>query len=415
MSATPTPIRTTGALFPVPRTARRPRLGSGGLPVRVLTLFGTRPEVIKLAPVIAALEEGPDGFETVNVSSGQHDELARPFIDLFGIRVDHDLAAMAPAQTPSALLARILADLDPVLGRERPDLVLVQGDTGTTLAGALAAFNRRIPVGHVEAGLRSGDLESPFPEEMNRRLVTGLATLHFAATVGARNNLLREGVAADRIVVTGNPVVDAVLAVRDSAVPSPATQKLLAATRGRRRLVVTTHRRESFGQPMLESLRALRRFVDWHEDVALIFPVHPNPRVVDAARSVLGTQARAHLVPPLRYPDFIHLLSRAWLIVSDSGGVQEEAPSLGRPLLVLRERTERPEVLETGLARLVRGGARELAAQLEEASASGSWLERVAEVENPFGHGDAGRRIAFALSQRYGAAARAGITAGGHS
>jgi UDP-N-acetylglucosamine 2-epimerase (non-hydrolysing) len=400
---------------PVLRTMRQPRPRSGGARVRVLTLFGTRPEVIKLAPVIAALEERPDEFETVNVSSGQHDSLARSFIELFGLRVDHDLAAMRPAQTPSGLLARVLAALDPLLERESPDLVLVQGDTTTTLAGALAAFHRRIAVGHVEAGLRSADLRAPFPEEMNRRLVTGLATLHFAATAGARDNLRREGVADDFIFVTGNPVVDAVRAVRDRVPASPTTDRLLAATKGRRLLVLTTHRRESFGLPMLQNLRALKHFLRAHRDTALVFPVHPNPLVVEAARSVLGGLEGAHLVPPLEYPDFIRLLSEAWLIVSDSGGVQEEAPSLGRPLLVLRERTERPEVLETGLARLVRGGARHLAAELEVAAAPGSWVGRVVKVENPFGHGDAGRRIAIALSDRFGAAARAGITAGGHS
>jgi UDP-N-acetylglucosamine 2-epimerase (non-hydrolysing) len=388
---------------------------SGNGPVRVLSLFGTRPEVIKLAPVIAAIEERPDEFETINVSSGQHDSLARPFIELFGLRVDHDLAAMTRGQTPSVLLARVLAALDPLLESEAPDLVLVQGDTTTTLAGALAAFHRRIAVGHVEAGLRSADLQAPFPEEMNRRLVTGLATLHFAATEGARENLRREGVADDFIFVTGNPVVDAVRAVRDHASASPFASDLLAATRGRRLLVLTTHRRESFGPPMLENLRVLKRFLRAHPDTELVFPVHPNPRVMEAARSVLGGVEGAHLVAPLGYPDFISLLSAAWLIVSDSGGVQEEAPSLGRPLLVLRERTERPEVLETGLARLVRGGARHLEAELEVAAAPGSWVERVARVENPFGRGDAGRRIARALSHSFGAAARAGITAGGLS
>jgi UDP-N-acetylglucosamine 2-epimerase (non-hydrolysing) len=366
--------------------------------VKVLTLFGTRPEVIKLAPVIRALEEPGRSFETVNVLSGQHDDLVRPFVQAFGIRLDHDLRVMEPGQTPSLVCSRVLATLDPLLAREAPDALLVQGDTTTALAGALAAFHRRVPVGHVEAGLRSGDVLSPHPEEMNRRLVTRLATWHFAATEANRETLLREGVGDDRIFVTGNPVVDAVHTILRRLAPGPALARVLAETRGLRRIVLTTHRRESFGEVMAQNLRVLRRFVEARPDCALVFPVHPNPAVVWAARSVLNGHPRVRLLDPLGYEDFIALLAEAWLIVSDSGGVQEEAPSLGRPLLILRENTERPEAVQSGVARLVGGRPERLAALLEEAAQPGSWAENAGRVENPFGRGDAGERIVLILS-----------------
>lgn len=366
--------------------------------MKVLTLFGTRPEVIKLAPVIRALEEPARGFETVNVLSGQHDDLVRPFLRAFGIRVDHDLRVMETGQTPSLVCARVLASLDPVLERAVPDAVLVQGDTSTALAGALAGFHRRIPVGHVEAGLRSGDALSPHPEEMNRRLVSRLATWHFAATEHNRETLLGEGVDDRRIFVTGNPVVDAVRAIQRHLEPGPALAHVLAETSGLKRIVLTTHRRESFGDVITENLRVLRRFVEARPEFALVFPVHPNPAVVGAARSVLNGHPRVHLVNPLGYQDFIALLAVAWLIVSDSGGVQEEAPSLGRPLLVLRENTERPEAVRSGIARLVGGRPERLATLLGEAAQPGSWVEDAGRVENPFGRGDAGERIVLILS-----------------
>lgn len=367
--------------------------------MKVLVVFGTRPEVIKLAPVIRALESPGRSLMTVNVLSGQHDHLVQPFIRAFGIRVDHDLQVMQPGQSPSLVCSRVLAALDPLLVDEGPKAVLVQGDTSTALAGALASFHRRIPVGHVEAGLRSGDTSSPHPEEMNRRLVTRLATWHFAATKSNRKTLLEEGIAADRIFETGNPVVDSVRDILRHLVPGPGLAPTLAATRGLRRIVLTTHRRESFGTVMAENLHVLRRFVEKQPDTALVFPVHPNPAVVETTRSVLTGHGRIHLLEPLEYADFIALLSEAWLIVSDSGGVQEEAPSLGRPLLILRENTERPEVVESGLARLVGGRPERLAALLDEAAQPGSWVEGVAHVENPFGKGDAGPRIASTLEQ----------------
>ncbi len=364
--------------------------------MRVLTLFGTRPEVIKLAPVIRELEAAGE-FTTVNVHSGQHEGLAQPFVEAFGIRVDHDLRVMRPCQTPSDVCSRVLDALDGVLVREAPDAILVQGDTTTALAGALCAFHARIPVGHVEAGLRSGNDLSPHPEEMNRRLITRLATWHFAATELNRENLLREGVADAQIFVTGNPVVDSVQRVYQRLRPGRALQRVQAEMRHSRILVLTTHRRESFGEAMMENLRVLRRFVNEHPDVGLVFPVHPNPTVVSAARSVLSDHPRVLLIEPLGYEDFIALLSAAWLVVSDSGGIQEEAPSVGRPLLILRENTERPEAVSSGVARLVGGCPERLAAMLEEAASPGSWAETAGTVANPFGRGDAGIIIARTL------------------
>ncbi|MBD0371568.1 MAG: UDP-N-acetylglucosamine 2-epimerase (non-hydrolyzing) [Pyrinomonadaceae bacterium] len=360
---------------------------------KVLTVFGTRPEAIKLASTIRALEASGQS-QTVNVASAQHTDLLYPFIDLLRIRVDYNLHVMQPDQTPNEVCARILASLDTVLDKERPDLVLVQGDTTTAMAGALAAFHRRVAVGHVEAGLRSGNPRSPFPEEINRRLITQLATYHFAATGRNRITLLSEGVDWRNIFVTGNPVVDSLKEILEQPAKDSFSQELLSKTRGLKRMILTAHRRESINQGMLENFEVLKGFVASHTDVALIFPVHPNPAVVEAAREVFLGEERVHLIKPLCYREFIALLSSSWLIVSDSGGVQEEAPTLGKPLLILRENTERPEVLESGIARLVGGCPMKLAAMLEEAHADGSWADRAEKVANPFGLGDSGQQIA---------------------
>ena len=366
---------------------------------KVLTVFGTRPEVIKLAPVIEQLEVQRDVFRTVNVTSAQHTDLLYPFVRMFGIRVDHDLHIMEPNQTPNQVCARVLARLDLILDEERPDLILVQGDTTTAMAGALAGFHRRIPIGHVEAGMRSGNAYSPYPEEMNRRLITRLATYHFAATRRNRATLLAEGVPENTVFVTGNPVVDSLHAMLERAGDSPVVVRLLEATSGLKRIVLTTHRRESFGDVMAGNLGALRSFVASHPDVALLFPVHPNPDVVGPATAILSGHPRIHLIPPLGYEDFIVLLSRAWLLVSDAGGVQEEAPTLGKPVLILRENTERPEAIEAGVARLVGGEPLRLALMLEEAYRDGSWIRNVGQGANPFGQGDSGKRIAQIIAR----------------
>jgi UDP-N-acetylglucosamine 2-epimerase (non-hydrolysing) len=356
-------------------------------------VLGTRPEVIKLAPVIAQLEAAGT-FRAVNVASGQHADLLYPFVRLFGVRIDHVLNVMQAGQSINQVCARVLERLQPVLAAERPDLVLVQGDTTTALAGALAAFHERIPVGHVEAGLRSGDPHSPFPEEMNRRLITRLATYHFAATPRNRETLLAEGVDSASVFLTGNPVVDALHAIRMRPT-APELDDLLQRTAGRRLIVLTTHRRESFGEVLAGNLRVLRAFVERHADVALVFPVHPNPAVRGPARNLLTGCDRIVLIEPLDYVAFIGLLARAWLIVSDSGGIQEEAPSLGKRLLVLRENTERPEAVEAGVARLVGNDAARLEAMLEQELLGPENGARV--VLNPFGQGDSGERIVQAL------------------
>lgn len=365
----------------------------------ILTLFGTRPEIIKLAPVIWAIERRKDAWRSITVSSSQHTDLLRPFISEFNISIDYDLAVMTPNQTPSAVLARIVEAMEQLFLVERPNLVLVQGDTTTAIAGALAAFYARIPVAHVEAGLRTDNRHSPFPEEMNRRLITQLADLHFAATPKNVDILLAEGVKKECIALTGNPVVDALQHILGRSTVSLRLSQLLDSISGKRMIVLTTHRRENFGQVMSSHLKALRRFVERHPDVELVFPVHPNPSVRAAVDAEFSGAGRIHCIEPLEYTDFLHLLSRAWLVASDSGGVQEEAPSLGKPLLVLRDTTERPEVLECGVGRLVGHSGEHLEEMLETALVDQAWFDTVRATENPFGKGDAGEQIASAIAQ----------------
>jgi len=360
---------------------------------KILVLFGTRPEVIKLAPVIKALPAQPQYFEVVTVSTGQHTDLLIPFLSLFNIRPDFDLQVMSAAQTPSDVCARVMSAMDKILADEKVDVVLVQGDTSSALAGAMAAFHRKIRVGHVEAGLRSGDPLSPFPEEMNRRLISQMASFHFAATVHNRKTLIAEGFDAENIFVTGNPVVDSLKSILTDFAPGDSIKNLSAETEGLKRILLTTHRRESFGGVMAANLTVLRRFVEDHSDVCLIFPVHPNPAVRRATEEVLSPHPRVKLIDPLGYADFVHTLANSWLIVSDSGGVQEEAPSLGKPLLVLRENTERPEALWSGVAKLVGSDAAEFARILEENYADDSWIASVGKVANPFGDGTAAEKI----------------------
>ena len=363
-----------------------------------MSVFGTRPEIIKLAPVIKSLS-GNQLMTVVNVSTAQHTDLLAPFMRSFGVAADYDLQAMCAGQTPDELCARVLAKLAPIIAAEQPDLVLVQGDTTSALAGALAAFYQGCPVGHVEAGLRSGNPLSPFPEEMNRRLITRLATYHFAPTAENRFNLLSEGVADDMIFVTGNPVVDALEDILAELKPSEHIAELLARTAGLKRVVLTTHRRESFGAALRANLLALRDFARRYEDVAVLFPVHPNPNVRAAAQEILADEARIILLAPLDYADFIALLSAAWLTVSDSGGVQEEAPTLGVPLLVLRENTERPEAITAGCAELVGSSADKLRRRLEDVYRKG-WQTPLRKV-NPFGDGNSAARIAGIIGSMF--------------
>lgn len=368
-------------------------------PHRVFLVFGTRPEAIKLAPVYRALARRGERFAPVGVASGQHGQLLRPLADELGLAVDHDLAVMTPGQGPSDVAARVLAQLDPLLAEQRPDAVLVQGDTTTALAAALAAFHRGVPVAHVEAGLRTGDPASPFPEEMNRRLVGRIARWHFAATPGNADALRGEGVDAAAIAVTGNPVVDALRHMLATSEPSLRVRGLLDGLKPQRLVVLTSHRRESFGATMVGHLRALRRFVERARDTVVVFPVHPNPAVGHAVGEALGGAERVHCIEPLPYRDFLHLLERAWLVVSDSGGVQEEVTALGKPLIVLRESTERPEAVACGAARLAGRDPLLLAHLLDEAHRDPAWSRRASRTPCPFGAGDAGERIAEALAR----------------
>lgn len=362
---------------------------------KILVLFGTRPEAIKLAPVISELKRR--AVPTVVVSSSQHTDLLVPFLKIFDITVDYDLKVMTENQTPNAVCAKVLQGLDAVFEKENPNIILVQGDTTTAFAGAFAGFNRKIPVGHVEAGLRSGNLLSPFPEEMNRRLVSQVASFHFAATPDNVENLRSEGFKNGSVHLTGNTVVDALHFIRENAQPSEGIRQLLRKTEGFRRLLLTTHRRESFGEKMSGNLLSIRDFVLRHEDVCLLFPVHPNPNVRAVTNEILSGHERIHLLEPLDYTDFICLMKEAWLIASDSGGVQEESPSLGKPVLILRENTERPEAVASGIAKLV-GGNGSLGKLLEKNYSDQSWINSVRSVPNPFGDGHAAEKIVDILT-----------------
>ncbi len=365
---------------------------------KILVLFGTRPEAIKLAPIIYELKKR--FFQTVVVSSSQHKDLLKPFLKMLKIETDFDLRVMKKDQTPSQVCSLVLAKLDKILEAEMPDLILVQGDTTTALAGALAGFNRKIPVGHVEAGLRSGNLQSPFPEEMNRRLISQIGTFHFAATESNRSNLLNEQISTEKIFVTGNTVVDTLQYILKSLSPGEKITEIIKATEGKKRILLTTHRRESFGETMSENLIVLRDFVTKCKDVCLIFPVHPNPNVREVTNEILSDHPKIHLLEPLDYTDFVALMKASWLIVSDSGGVQEEAPSLGKPLFVLRENTERPEAIRSGVAKLVGGNPRTLKLMLEENYAVPTWIKSVGEVSNPFGDGKASKRITKIIEEK---------------
>jgi len=359
---------------------------------KVLSLFGTRPEVIKFAPILRHLERAGPHIQAINVVSAQHTDLLYPLNGFFKLRIDHDLHAMQSNQSPAAVGRRIVHRLLPLLELEQPDIILVQGDTSTALAGSIAGAMRRIPVGHVEAGLRSGSLSAPFPEESYRRMITRLATYHFAPTCFNRDTLLREGVANENIFLTGNPGIDSLLSVPRDSARTPGLERILAATQDYKRIVLTAHRRENFGPVMDEYFRTLRRFIEAHDDVALIFPMHPNPAIA-ASADILRGHPRIHATGALSYQDFVHLMRQSWLIVSDSGGVQEEAPSLGKPLLVLRGNTERPEAVMCGAARLAGESPESLARALEETWRNRARMAWMRAVPNPFGRGDSGARI----------------------
>jgi UDP-N-acetylglucosamine 2-epimerase (non-hydrolysing) len=360
-------------------------------------VFGTRPEAIKMAPIVQQLRAYPGTFEVTVAVTAQHREMLDQVLGLFGIEPDHDLDIMVPGQSLTEITTRSLSRLAPLMESLRPDIVLVQGDTTTTLAAALSAFYHRVPVGHVEAGLRTHDLERPFPEEANRRLTTRLARWHFAPTSVAERHLLNEGVDPKSIHVTGNTVVDSLLQMATVPYTFEDERIVRALESGRRLVLVTAHRRENWGEPYAEICRAVADVVDRFDDVHVLFATHSNPLVSDVARSVLGDMPRVEILGPLEYLPFVKLMAAATLILSDSGGVQEEAPALGKPTLVLREVTERPEAVDAGVVKLVGTDRAKIvqtaATLLEDADA----YAEMARCVSPFGDGHAAERIAGIL------------------
>jgi len=360
-------------------------------PLKVAVVFGTRPDAVKMAPVVHALALDAR-FECVPIATGQHRELADEVLALFGIVPEHDLEVMTEGQSLTEVTTRVLERLSPLLEDERPDVVLVHGDTATSTAAALASYYKKIPVGHVEAGLRTDTIYEPFPEEMNRRMTGVIATHHFAPTPTARQNLLREGKDPRSIVVTGNTVIDAFLWVHERITPDDTP-----AVATKRLIFVEAHRRENLGEPFEAVCRALRSVVRAHPDVSLLWPVHPNPSVVEVVRRNLEGEARVHLVSPMSYRKLVGAIGRCTLVATDSGGLQEEAPCLGKPVLVLRRVTERPEGVTAGTLRLVGTDEATIVAAHNELLDDDAAYQRMAHAANPYGDGQAARRIADAL------------------
>jgi UDP-N-acetylglucosamine 2-epimerase (non-hydrolysing) len=375
---------------------------TNGARLRVLVVFGTRPEAIKLAPVVRNLQQHAKKVRVRTCATAQHREMLDQVTKLFGIVPDIDLDLMRPEQRLSELGARVLMGLEPVLAAERPDWVLVQGDTTTVMMAALAAQHRQVRVGHVEAGLRTGDRLNPFPEEMNRVVADHISDLCFAPTATARRNLLQEGIPDAKIRVTGNTVIDALLdvAARDwSPDPSSPLQTIAERPSSKRIILVTAHRRESFGQPLQAICRALKQIAR-RGDVHIVYPVHPNPNVQRTVYRLLGGRAEITLLPPVDYQELIYLMKRCALVVTDSGGLQEEAPSLGKPVLVLRAVTERPEAVEAGVARVVGTDTEGIVSNVAELLDDPQAYAAMARGINPYGDGRAAERIVRALVER---------------
>jgi UDP-N-acetylglucosamine 2-epimerase (non-hydrolysing) len=364
--------------------------------LRVLVVMGTRPEVIKMAPVIEACRARPDALQVRICATAQHREMLDQALALFGICPDLDLDLMAPGQTPAELGAKVLAAFEPVLRKELPDWVLVQGDTTTVVAAALCSHYNRVSVGHVEAGLRSYDRANPFPEEMNRVVADHISDLNFAPTPRARENLRKEGIEETRIVVTGNTVIDALLQVAGRPWCPPENDPLCQLGRERKWILVTAHRRENLGAPLRRICAALKALAA-REDVQIIYPVHLNPEVTSTVRAMLGDTPRILLLPPVDYQRLVFLMRNATLILTDSGGIQEEAPSLGVPVLVLRETTERPEATECGAARVVGTDTLRILTEAEHLLDNASAHAAMARRVSPFGDGRAAERIVEAL------------------
>jgi len=367
--------------------------------VKVVTIFGTRPEVIKLAPVIMELKSRPDRFAVRVCATAQHRQMLDQALSVFNIDVDEDLDIMTPGQTLADVTARAVERLDRVMDREQPDIVLVQGDTTTAFTGALTAYYHQIKVGHVEAGLRTGNKYAPFPEELNRRLIGQLTDFHFAPTVRAKQALLSEGFPESHVYVTGNTVIDALLWVREHVRHRQPTlpEGLADWLKGYKMVLITGHRRESFGEGFENICRAIREVADQFPDVAFVYPVHLNPNVREPVNRILGGHERICLIDPLPYEPFVWLMDRATVVLTDSGGIQEEAPSLDKPVLVMREVTERPEGIEAGVARLVGVNQASIADGLIEILSNADMRKAMTAAQNPYGDGKASQRIADIL------------------
>jgi len=367
---------------------------------KILFVFGTRPEAIKMAPVISEVKKHSDVFEPSVVVTGQHREMLDQVLKVFGIKPDYDLMIMEHEQTISYVVNRCLSGLEEVIIREKPNIVLVQGDTSTTFASALAAFYQHVPLGHIEAGLRTGKKYYPFPEEMNRKLTSAVADIHFAPTDVSVKNLLAEGVNRSTIYLTGNTVIDSLQMI---AKRSYDLRKTGIDTKDKKLILVTVHRRENFGAPLRNICEAIKKIALKHKEIAtVILPVHRNPLVSSTVHEILGAAHNVQLVEPLGYEPFVHIMKNSYIILTDSGGIQEEAPSLGKPVLVLREETERPEAIIAGTVKIVGTNTENITGEVEKLLSDRREYEKMANAVNPYGDGRASERIIGALLHYFG-------------
>jgi UDP-N-acetylglucosamine 2-epimerase (non-hydrolysing) len=365
--------------------------------MNVAVVFGTRPEAIKMAPIVKELERRK--LDHVVIVTAQHRQMLDQKLDVFGIKPHYDLDIMQHDQDLFYITSAVLNELKPVLLKEKPDILLVQGDTTTTFAASLAAFYFKIPVGHVEAGLRTWNPMNPYPEEINRQLTSRLTRFHFAPTSWARQNLLNEGIKPEHVYVTGNTVIDALLMIVDPQYQFRDAPLSTIDFVNRRVILLTSHRRENFGDPMARVFRACRKLVECNADVELVYPVHPNPNVQKAAKEILAGEPRIHLIEPLDYRPFVQLMNKSYLIMTDSGGVQEEAPTLGKPVLVLRSTTERPEAIEAGTAKLVGTDGRTVLDEAQRLLSNADEYRAMATKANPYGDGKSAGRIVDIVTQ----------------
>ena len=370
--------------------------------IKLMTVFGTRPEAIKMCPLVLEMRKYPDYIQPIVAVTAQHREMLDQVLDLFGIVPDYDLNIMTSGQTLYDVTTRALMGLKPVMEEAQPDMVLVHGDTTTTFAGALAAFYAQIPVGHVEAGLRTGNKYSPYPEEMNRKLTGAIADMHFAPTGTSKANLLKENVQPENILVTGNTVIDALQTTvhSDYHFADEDFNKVFAT--GHKLILMTTHRRENLGEPMRHVYRALKSVLEIHADVEAIFPVHKNPKVREIVNQELGHLSRVHLIEPMDYEPFANLMAKVDIVLTDSGGIQEEAPALGKPVLVLRDTTERPEAVEAGTVKLVGTAYEDVLRETNRLLDDEKHYRSMAEAANPYGDGKACERIIKAILRKNG-------------